>query len=79
MSRQLLAAARIRSVEQVRKLAALETYWHVKQSDSRARLNLLWALAAGLECVYWTKLSRETRGELLLALDARVDRERNRI
>ena len=77
--RQMLAAAGIRTVGQVRKLGAVEKYWRVKQIDSRASLNFLWGLAAGLVGMHWTKLSRETRGELLLALDARVDRERNKI
>ena len=75
VSRHMLAAAGIHSTQQIRKLGALETYCRVKKVEPRASLNLLWGIAAGLEGVHWRELSTETRGELLLALDARRDLE----
>ncbi len=76
VSARMLAKAGIDSIAQMQALSAVETYFRVKQVNARASLNLLWALAAGLDGVHWTQLSKTRKGDLLPELDGRIDQER---
>jgi DNA transformation protein len=68
-SREMLAAAQIKSVAQLRKLGAVAAYARVKQKNAKASLNLLWALEGALTDLPWQEVAREHRTSLLLALE----------
>lgn len=68
-SRDMLAAAGIRSLDELRRLGAVAAYAQVRRSDSRASLNLLWALEGALSGLHWRVVAREHRTSLLLALE----------
>lgn len=51
----------IASVEELRRLGAGLAYQIVRERYPRASLNLLWALAAGLENRDWRSLTNEER------------------
>ncbi|WP_342620663.1 TfoX/Sxy family DNA transformation protein [Rhodoferax sp. GW822-FHT02A01] len=68
-SREMLEAAGIRTVAQLRKLGAVAAYAKVKQRDGRASLNLLWALEGALTDLPWQTVAHEHRTSLLLALE----------
>ncbi len=69
-SLEMLAAAGIVSVEQLRALGSVAAYVRVKRHNASASLNLLWALEGALTNTPWQEVSREHRTSLLLALDA---------
>ena len=67
----MLAAAGIRSVEELREIGAVKAYARVRQIRTRgASLNLLWSMAAGLEDRGWTELSTDEKDALLAELQA---------
>jgi DNA transformation protein len=68
-SQQMLQAAGIRSVTQLRKLGAVMAYDTVKRLNASASLNLLWALEGALTGLPWQTVAREHRTSLLLALE----------
>jgi DNA transformation protein len=68
-SKQMLLAAGIDTVEQLRRLGAVAAYARVKQRSSSASLNLLWALEGALSGLPWQVVAREHRTSLLLALE----------
>ena len=68
-SQQMLQAAGIRTVAQLRQLGAVAAYARVKQAGVPASLNLLWALEGALTGLAWQVVAREHRTRLLLALD----------
>ncbi|MDD5030877.1 MAG: TfoX/Sxy family DNA transformation protein [Rhodoferax sp.] len=68
-SQQMLLAAGIRTVAQLRKLGSVATYVRVKKSGLPASLNLLWALEGALTGLPWQVVAREHRTSLLLALE----------
>ena len=68
-SREMLAAAGIRSVAQLRGLGAVVAFARVRRVDPRASLNLLWALEGALTGLPWQTVAREHRTSLLLALE----------
>jgi DNA transformation protein len=68
-SQQMLQAAGIRSVNQLRKLGAVAAYDRVKRVSPSASLNLLWALEGALTGLPWQTVAREHRTSLLLALE----------
>lgn len=55
------------------RLGAVEAFLRVKARQSRASLNLLWALAGAERGVAWNRLTEDTRERLLRELDAAVD------
>ncbi len=69
-SLEMLAAAGVVSVEQLRELDAVAAYVRTKRHNASASLNLLWALEGALTNTPWQVVSREHRTSLLLALDA---------
>jgi DNA transformation protein len=69
VSRRMLAAAGITSVETLRRLGAVEAYRRVRSRDPRASLNLLWALEGALTGRPWEDVARHDRLSLLLQLE----------
>lgn len=68
-SQQMLQAAGIRTVAQLRQLGSVAAYARVKQAGLPASLNLLWALEGALTGLAWQVVAREHRTSLLLALE----------
>ncbi|TXT40307.1 MAG: DNA transformation protein [Comamonadaceae bacterium] len=68
-SQQMLKAAGIGKVAQLRKLGAVAAYAQVKRVTPAASLNLLWALEGALTNLPWQVVAREHRTSLLLALE----------
>lgn len=64
-SSQMLAAANIFSAKQIRDLGPVVTFLAVQQSGQNPSLNLLWAIAAGLQKRHWTDLSQKEKERLL--------------
>ena len=71
VSKRMLAAVGIRSVETLRRLGSIEAYRRVRAHDPRASLNLLWALEGALTGRPWEDVARNDRLSLLLQLENR--------
>ena len=63
-SAKMLAAANITSEQQIRELGPVLTYLAVKQAGQKPALNLLWAIAAGLQNRHWADLSAAEKDQL---------------
>lgn len=68
-SKAMLSAAGITSIDQLRRLGAVEAFARVKMSNAKASLNLLWALEGAVTGLHWQEVAREHRTSLLLALE----------
>jgi DNA transformation protein len=68
-SQQMLVAAGIHNLAQLRALGSVAAFDRVKRSNSTASLNLLWALEGALTGLPWQTVAREHRTSLLLALE----------
>lgn len=67
----LLAACGLRTVDELAQLGAVKAYLRAKHLRPRGTsLNLLWALAAGLEDRDWRDLSADEKSALLIAVGA---------
>jgi DNA transformation protein and related proteins len=67
----MLAEAGIRTLDELEALGAAKAYARVKALRPKAAsLNLLWALAAGLEDRDWRELSQAEKEELLSGVKA---------
>lgn len=71
VSKRMLAAAGITSIETLRRLGSVEAYRRVRASAPRASLNLLWALEGALTGRPWEDIARNDRLSLLLRLENR--------
>ena len=71
VSKRMLAAAGITSVETLQRLGSIEAYRRVRAHDPRASLNLLWALEGALTGRPWEDVARNDRLSLLLQLENR--------
>ena len=71
VSRRMLAASGITSIETLRRLGSVEAYRRVRAHDPRASLNLLWALEGALTGRPWEDVARNDRLSLLLRLENR--------
>ena len=71
-----LEEAGITSRADLIRQGAVQAYLKVKVLQSRASLNLLWALAGAERGVAWNRLSEDTRERLLRELDAALDVDR---
>lgn len=69
-SQQMLAAAGIRTVAQLRRIGSVRAYARVRSVTKGASLNLLWALEGALSGLPWQVVAKEHRLSLLLALEA---------
>ena len=63
-SGQWLRDAGINSIAELERLGPVVAYRLVKQHQPKASLNLLWAMAAGLEGKDWRKLTEATKSQL---------------
>ena len=65
-SAMMLAESGIRTLDELRELGAARAYVRVKALRPKAvSLNLLWAIAAGLEDRDWRELSKEEKAALV--------------
>ena len=71
VSKRMLAAAGITSIEALRRLGSIEAYRRVRAHDPRASLSLLWALEGALTGRPWEDVARNDRLSLLLQLENR--------
>jgi DNA transformation protein len=69
-SAKWLGEAGITTCAELRRLGAPLAYHLVKQRQPRASLNLLWALAAGLEDRDWREINAEEKAALRSAVEA---------
>ena len=60
----------IATIDDLARLGAVAAYRLVKRREPKASLNLLWALAAGLDDLDWRELSEERKAALKTELDA---------
>ena len=68
-SARMLAEAGVTTVAELQQLGAVRAYRRVSQLQrGKASLNLLWALAAGLQDRDWRSLSRDEKDSLRRAL-----------
>ena len=68
-SRQMLSAAGIETMAQLRELGAVAAYLRVRSIAPNVSLNLLWALAGALSDQAWQVIARQQRLHLLLELE----------
>ncbi|MGH6637425.1 MAG: TfoX/Sxy family protein [Polaromonas sp.] len=68
-SQEVLAAAGITSIQDLRNLGSVAAYAKAKRSGANVSLNLLWALEGALTGLPWQEVAREHRTSLLLALE----------
>ena len=68
-SAQMLQSAGIRNRAQLKKHGAVKAYVMVRAVDTRASLNLLWALEAALSDRAWQDVAWNDRLRLLLAVE----------
>jgi DNA transformation protein and related proteins len=68
-SAEMLAAAGIKHVDQLRQLGSVAAYVKVKSVVPTASLNLLWALEGALTGLTWQQVAHEHRASLLLSLE----------
>ena len=68
-SRWMLKQAGIHSMKELCKLGAVHAYLQVKSNNSKASLNLLWALEGALTERRWQNVARHDRLRLLMELE----------
>lgn len=68
-SAQWLRKAGIHTLAELRRMGPVVAYRLVKQEQPKASLNLLWALAAGLQGKDWRSLSAQEKSQLLREAD----------
>lgn len=71
-SAQMLRAAGISTLAQLKKHGSIKAYVKVRAIDKRASLNLLWALEGALSGRTWQDVARNDRLRLLLAVEDRL-------
>ena len=69
VSVQMLERVGFKDIESVRAAGAVRTYLEVKAMEKKASLNLLYALAAGLQGRHWTDLTPEEKGHLIREME----------
>lgn len=68
-SAQMLQAAGIQTLGDLRTLGSVAAYAKARRAGQRVSLNLLWALEGALTGERWQDVARHHRTSLLLALD----------
>lgn len=68
-SAALLAAIGITQAEHIAGLGAVGVYYRLEQAGMKVSLNLLWAMAAGLQQRHWTALTASEKARLLMELE----------
>jgi DNA transformation protein len=64
ISGQWLREVGISTIAELERLGPVVAYRLVKQRQPKASLNLLWAMAAGLQGIDWRKLAESTKTRL---------------
>lgn len=75
VSRQMLAEAGLHDEAAVRAMGAVAAFAKVRAVNTKASLNLLWALEGALSNEPWQVVAREHRTSLLLALEDHLRRQ----
>ena len=65
-SAAMLDLAGVRTVDELRRLGAVEVFLRVRRAGQRPSLNLLWALEGALTGLPWAIVARTERTRLLL-------------
>lgn len=73
-SGEMLQAAGITSMSQLRELGSVRAYVMVKRAECNPSLNFLWGLEAILSGEHWQDVARNHRTGLLLALEEELRR-----
>jgi DNA transformation protein len=68
-SRDMLHAAGISSISQLRGIGAVAAYVMVKRVGCNPNLNFLWGLESAISGEHWRDVAKKHRASLLLALD----------
>lgn len=71
---EMLRAAGITSMTQLREIGTVAAYVMVKRAGCKPSLNFLWGLESAITGEHWQDVARNHRTSLLLALE---DAERN--
>ncbi len=66
---RMLERAGIPDVETLRRIGPVDAFLRVRKESAHASLNLLYAMAAGLEDRDWRALSAEEKGRLIRAVE----------
>jgi DNA transformation protein len=69
VSWKMLERAGFKDIESVRAVGPVRTYLAVKDVEKKASLNLLYALAAGLQGRRWSDLTPHEKGRLIRELE----------
>ena len=69
-SRDMLAAAGIRTIADLAARGAVRAWDDVRRAGQPASLNLLWALVGALEGRDWREVARHDRPDLLTQIEA---------
>jgi TfoX/Sxy family transcriptional regulator of competence genes len=73
VSARVLQAIGIATRADLERVGPVPAFIQVREQGGKASLNLLYAMAAGLQDRHWNELSQEEKGELLRELDAWAD------
>ena len=68
-SQEMLRAAGITTLAQLRQMGAARAYVAVQRAGGRPSLNLLWGLESAITGQPWQQVSKDHRTSLLLALE----------
>lgn len=68
-SGEMLRAAGITSLEQLRDIGSVRAYVMVKRAKCKPSLNFLWGLESLITGEHWRDIARNHRASLLLALE----------
>ena len=68
-SARMLALAGIDNEHRLRELGPAIAYLAVRQAGGNPSINLLWAIAAGLQDRHWTDLSKAEKASLRAEID----------
>lgn len=74
-SSEMLRAAGITSLSQLREVGAVGAYVLVKRAKCKPSLNFLWGLESAISGEHWRDVARKHRASLLLALE-QAEREK---
>ena len=68
-SQEMLRAAGITTLAQLRQMGAARAYVAVQRAGGRPSLNLLWGLESAITGQPWQQVAKDHRTSLLLALE----------
>ena len=68
-SRDMLRAAGISSLTQLREIGSVATYIMVKRAGCKPSLNFLWGLESAISGEHWRDVAKNHRTSLLLSLE----------